>query len=142
LLEPYIYPTVQNNNHTVSFEAFLAFAHFWDANVADSDLQHVQHAKEILLLQELVTGKFNKRLLLCDWHAYNSMKDDRMGSFKQLIEPGNYIKKGVYTALEYVASSEQSLYFVDAHGHINEAGHQAVAEKFFFPDVLKLLEHV
>ena len=144
LLEPWFYPRVAENNPDVGWEEFLAFARFWADNVAGSDLQHVQHGKEIVFLQMLLE-RWGVPYLMFDWHRYNSRRDPRLGRFRELIDFTSYVGGGERTAQDFVeeeAGPERDRLFVDAHGHLAEEGHRRLAEGFLLPAFLALLDRV
>jgi len=144
LLEPWFYPPVVENNPAVSKEEFLAFARFWANNVAESDLQHVQHGKEILFLQVLL-DRWELPYLMFDWHAYNSRLDRCLGPFRELIDFTRYVREGALTATEFVArhgDARAGELFVDGHGHMTAEGHRQLAARFLLPAFLPAVDAI
>jgi lysophospholipase L1-like esterase len=138
LLEPWFYPRVRENNPGATWEGFLAFARFWADNVAESELQHVQHGKEIVLLQ-LLLERWKLPYLMFDWHGYNSRRDPALGPFGQEIDFSRYVERGARTATGFVEALGRDELFVDGHGHLSAAGHQALARGFLLPPLLSLI---
>jgi hypothetical protein len=139
LLEPWFYPRVADNNEHASWDQFLSFARFWADNVADSDLQHVQHGKEIVLLQMLLE-RWKVPYLMFDWHVYNSRLDARLGSFSTMIDFSRYVGGGTQTASGFVKGRGGTEQLLDSHGHLTPEGHRDLAEHFLLPAFERILE--
>ena len=139
LLKPWFYPRVAENNAEVSWDQFLAFARFWADNVAESDLQHVQHGKEIVLLQ-MMLERWRLPYLMFDWHTYNSRLDARLGPFHAIIDFSRYVGGGAQTASKFVESRSGTDLLLDSHGHLTAQGHRDLAEHFVLPALEPMLQ--
>jgi len=126
---------VKPNNPEVSFSSFKDFLLFLAENVVHSELQHVQHGKEIFLLQQLLKN-LNKLYVMFDWWNYNSRADRQLGPFGDLIDFTTYVLEGKYSAEEFlklIARENRKDIWLDDSGHATEKGHTLIAKEFLFP---------
>ncbi len=144
ILKRYFYPKIARNNPTTTYEELEQFAKFWGENIAYSDLSHIQHAKEVVLLQLLIGTRLQRPYWMFDWNEYNVLEDQRIGPFREQIEFQHFIKQGRQSALKFLEAEQGEQYSqfkVDAYGHLNRAGNRYIAQNFIRPALNAILKN-
>lgn len=140
LLERYHLPKVVANNPNALVDRYIDFALFWGENVCNSDLQHVQHGKEVVMLQWLFE-RMDVAYRMFDWSLYNVYDDDRLGRFGDLIDFDRFLGQGQLNVFDFLREQgvDMEARQIDGYGHLDEEGHRLVAELFIAPSVLDYL---
>lgn len=131
----YLYPRCRENREDLTFEEFIGFLRFWDDNVADSDLRHVQHGKEIVALQQYLTSR-KRPFCMFDWVGYNTRNDPRLGPFTKLIDFSKFVNHGTENVYRFLGKNwvgDPGGYKADEHGHLSAPGHRLLARRFLLP---------
>lgn len=137
-LSGYFLGLVQRNNPDVGWDDFYAFLRFWDANVQGSDLSYVEHAKELVLLQHVLT-RLGKPYRMFEWIGPPLRAIERAADpFCALVDWSAFVGDGHVTAFAYLASTAgdafDSLQY-DRFGHLNAAGNRVLAEEWLLPEL-------
>jgi len=136
----FFFMVIKRNNPKATFEEFLTYLKFWEANIRDSDLELINYVKEIVLLQQLLLA-LRKPYIMFQWNGFCIKQvATRTEPFYSLIDWSVFIGNGDVTAIEYLQRSYPDLYKEiqnDAYHHLNRAGNRLIAETLVFPSILK-----
>lgn len=137
-LRSFFFPIVKRNNPKITYEEFIGYLRFWEANVRDSDLELLAYVKEIVLLQHIM-ARVGKRYLMFQWCG-TCLRGlaARTEPFYSLVDWDMFVGRGHDTAFGYLKRQKEAEFehlLNDQYTHLNRAGNRVIAEEFVFPEI-------
>jgi len=140
-LESFFYPIIKRNNPEATYDDFLTYLKFWEANIRNSDLELISYAKEVVLVQHIMT-LIAKPYLMFEWCGTRlRSRAERVEPFYPLIDWSVFVGQGHYTVIDYLKQHKGARYkdlLNDQYTHLNRAGNRVVAEEIVFPEIERL----